>query len=1052
MRKILLMALLFLSLFVCPRAGAQTASTVIKGTVSDEKRLTLPGVSVRAKNSQSAAITDKDGNYSLSVRAGTTELTFSFIGMKTQDVVIGKRTVINVTLISVSTALSDVVVIGYGQQKRQDVNGAISSLKASDFANVPQPSVDQLLQGRVAGVTVTQNSGAPGSQTSVHIRGISSLSGSNEPLYVIDGVPIFGDANNRATSGRSAALGNNDEVAVSPLSLINPSDIESIDVLKDASSTAIYGSRGSNGVIIVTTKRGKNGNARIGYDSYYGFQQQGKFLPMMNLQQYAALQNALADNVQVARRSEFASPELLGLGTNWQNEVFRTAPQQSHQLSVSGGKDGTDYYVSGGYFNQDGTILGSKYKRYSLRSNINSQVKEWLKFGAVIGGSRAEENRGLSDNNGIIYTALLSAPDVAVRNPDGTFAGPITTGPNATGGTINPVAQALSLTNTLVRHNVNSSLYADLKLYRDLTLRSEVNGDFNWSKALQFNPTYAWGGFVNKTATLNESWQSQYYWGWKEYFSYNHTFAAKHNIYATLGYEVNEAQWNGIGAFAQSFYSNDLQTLNLGDAKSARVDEYKGSQSMQSGIARIVYTYNGKYSLTATGRSDRSSKFSEGHQTGFFPSLAISWRLSEEKFMAGVKGVADNIKLRASYGQVGNQNVPNYLYGAALKPSATGFGTGFLIDKIANANLTWESGIQTDFGIDFSLFNNRIEASADYYDRTSKNFLFQAALPAFLVGEGAGGSYLGGVNPPYFNSGKLSNKGFEFSINSRNIASKDFRWNTTLVFSHYKNKVLSLANGTPFIAGNIANGFLSRGVTRTAVGQAVGEFYGYVTDGIFKSDAELASSIPQFGRPIERSATGTWLGDIRYKDLNNDGKIDEKDQTYLGNPNPKFTYGITNTFSYKSVDLSVFLSGSYGAKILNALNYTTAGLSGLYVNQLQSSANFWSPSNPTSNIPAPRGGLDNPNLFTSDRFLESGSYLRIQNVNLAWNLPQQWTRKIKMNRLKVFANGQNLYTFTKYKGLDPEIGAMNQNVFLTNIDLGRYPSPRTVTFGINAEF
>jgi len=1052
MRKILRMALLFLSLFVCFRAGAQNQATVIKGTVTDDKGITLPGVSVRVKNSQAAAVTDKDGNYSISIPTGATEITFSFIGMKSQDVVIGKKTIINVVLVTTATSLSDVVVIGYGQQKRQDVNGAISSLKASDIANVPQSSVDQLLQGRVAGVTVTQNSGAPGSQTSVHIRGISSLSGSNEPLYVIDGVPIFGDANNQATSGHSAALGNNDEVAVSPLSLLNPSDIESIDVLKDASSTAIYGSRGANGVIIITTKRGKNGSARVGYDGYYGFQQQGKFLPMMNLPQYAALQNALADNVQVGRRDEFASPELLGPGTNWQQEVFRTAPQQSHQLSVSGGKDGVDYYVSGGFFDQQGTILGSKYKRYSLRSNFNTQVKEWLKFGAVIGGSRTEENRGLSDNGGIVYTALLSAPDVPVRNPDGSFAGPITTGPNATGGTINPVAQALSLTNTLVRHNINSSLYADLKIYRDLTLRSEVNGDFNWSKALQFNPTYAWGGFINKTSTLNESWQTQIYWGWKEYFSYNHTFAKKHNVYATLGYEVNEAQWNGISGFAQGFYSNDLQTLNLGDAKSARVDEYKGSQVMQSGIARLVYTFDSKYSLTATGRSDRSSKFAEGHQTGFFPSVAISWRLSEEPFMAGIKSIADNVKLRASYGQVGNQNVPNYLYGSALIPSATGFGTGFRIDKIKNVNLTWESGIQTDFGIDFSLLNNRIEGAVDYYDRTSKNFLFQVGLPAFLVGEGASGSYLGGVNPPYFNAGKLSNKGFEFSINSKNIVGKDFKWSTSLTFSHYKNTVLSLANGMPFIVGNIANGFLTRGVTRTVVGQPVGEFYGYVTDGLFKSDAELASSKPQFGRAIDHSPTGTWLGDIRYKDINNDGVIDAKDQTYLGNPNPKFTYGITNTFSYKSVDLNIFLTGSYGAKILNALSYTTTGLSGLYVNQLQSSANFWSPTNPTSNIPAPRGGLDNPNLFTSDRFLESGSYLRIQNVNLAWNLPQKWTRKIKLNRLKVFASGQNLYTFTKYKGLDPEVGSVNQNVFLTNVDLGRYPSPRTVTFGVNAEF
>lgn len=1054
MGKFLRIALLFSFVLMCLRGMAQNQETVVQGTVADEKGVTLPGVTVAVKDSKTAVVTDISGKFRLTLPANAKILVFTFIGAEKQEVVIGNKTTFTITLKSSTTALSDinVVAIGYGSQRRQDVNGAISSVKAADIANVPQASIDQMLQGRVSGVTITQNSGAPGSQTSVHIRGITSLSGSNEPLYVIDGVAISGDALNRSTSGRSVALGSNDEVGVSPLSLINPSDIESIDVLKDASATAIYGSRASNGVIIITTKRGKNGSARIGYDGYYGIQTQGKFLKMMNLPQYAKLQNELADNVQVTRRPDFANPDLLGNGTNWQDEVFRTAPMQSHQVSISGGKEGTDYYISNGYYKQDGTIIGSRFKRYSIRSNVNSQVKSFLKYGMSIGGTRNEEDRGLSDNNGIIYTALLSAPDIAVRNPDGSFAGAISTGPNANGygGTPNAVAQASLLTNNLIRSNVNGSIYADLRITRDITFRSEINGGFDWSKALQFNPTFKYGDYENKTANLTEYWSNSHYWTWKEVATFNRTIARKHVINATLGYELNYAMWNGITDYVQNFYSNDLKTLNLGDAKSARVDEYLGSQALQSFISRVNYTYNNRYSLTATFRSDQSSKFVTGKQTGYFPSAAVSWRLSEEPFMAGIKSVADNIKIRIGYGQVGNQGIPNYLYGSALKPSVTGFGTGFLVDKIANPNLTWETAIQSNAGIDFSLFNNRIDATFDYFDKKSEKFLFQAALPAFLVGEGAAGSYLGGVNPPYINGGKLSNKGFEFTINSHNINTANFRWNTTLIFSHYKNKVLSLANGTPFISGNITNGFLTRGITRTEVGHSVGEFYGYVTDGLFTTEAELRNSKPQFGNAVAKS--GTWYGDIRYKDLNNDGVIDQKDQTYLGNPNPKFTYGINNTFSYKSVDLNIFLNGSYGAKIMNALNYTISGLSGLYTNQLASAANYWTPANPTSKTPAPRGGLDNPNLFTSDRFLESGSYLRIQNVSLGWNLPPSWLHKIKLTRLKVYASGQNLYTFTKYKGLDPEIGSMNQNVFLTNIDFGRYPSARTITFGLNAEF
>ncbi|MEP6927912.1 MAG: TonB-dependent receptor [Ginsengibacter sp.] len=1028
----------------------------VSGSITDDKGDPLSGATVAIKNTTANVTSNSLGVFTINVPVNGKVLVVSYVGMKAQEIAIGKDQVFKITLTPVPNTLNDVVVIGYGTQKRGDVNGSVSTVSAEQIANIPQPSVDQLLQGKAAGLTITQNSGAPGSNTSVHIRGITSLSLSNEPLYVIDGVPISGDANNVATSGRPVSLSNKGQVgagdgetSVSPLALINPSDIESIDILKDASATAIYGSRASNGVIIITTKRGKNGSARINYDGYYGYQEQGKFLKVMDLRQYAVLQNALADVYGTQRRGEFTDPGLLGKGTDWQKEVFHSAPQQSHQLSVSGGKEGIDYYVSGGYLTQEGTILGNNFDRYSFRANVNGKVNDWFKVGAYLSGNRSIQDQSLSDNSGIVYTAVLSAPDQAVYNPDGSYAGPQK---DQVGGQINPVARALDVTNNTIRSNFNGNLYNEIKFLKDFTLRSELNGDFNYSNAKVFLPTYQYGPlYSNNTAKLTEYQANSTYWGWKEYLTYTHTFNSVHNLTVLAGHEVSVSSWGGIDNSVQNFLSNTLQTLNLGDAKTATSGEYKASQSLESGFGRAIYTYDNKYSLTATIRADRSSKFAQGHQTGYFPSFAASWRLSDEKFFSGIKDVADNVKIRVGYGQVGNQAVPNYLYGSALTPFPTGLGTGFNIDKIANPNLTWETAVQTDIGLDFSLFKNRIDVSFDYFNKSSKKFLFQAALPAFLLGQPAEYSGLGVISPPYINGGQLTNKGFEFTLNTKNFVGKDFKWNSTFIFSHYVNNVVSLASGTPFIPGNITISFLSLPVTRTLPGGPVGEFYGYKVKGVFKTDKDLRNAPVQFGRPVANNNASTWLGDIQYIDINKDGKIDEKDQTSLGNPNPKFTYSITNTFSYKSFDLSIFLNGSYGAKIFNALNYQVAGLSGLYQNQLASVSNFWTPANPNSDIPAPRSG-DNPNLLNSDRFIENGSYLRIQNVNLGYTLPQSISKRLKLSRLKVYAGGQNLYVFTPYKGLDPEIGALNQNVFLTNVDLGRYPIPRTITFGINAQF
>ena len=1063
MGKFLRMALLFASFFICSSVMAQGTGTAIKGTVTDDKGGTLPGVTVTVRDSKVSAITNVDGQYNIVVPQGGSVLIFSFIGMQKKEVPIGTKTTINVSLSTASTTLSDVVVIGYGSQKRGDVNGAISSISAKQLQDLPQPSVDQMLQGKASGVTVTQNSGTPGAAVSVRVRGITSFGGS-EPLYVIDGVAISGNANN-GHQLTSSASPSEQETSASPLAQLNPNDIESIDVLKDASATAIYGSRGANGVVIITTKKGKNGSAKINYDFWYGEQTQGKFLKMMNLTQYAAFENSLADEFGTTRRVEFSNPSILGPGTNWQDAIFKTAPEQSHTLSISGAKDGTDYYISGGYFDQQGTVIGSSFNRYTFHTTVNSQVKDWFKVGTSISANQSNQNIGLGNSYGIIYNALLQAPDAAVYNADGSFAGPAVVNGTIEGGR-NPVQQALSITNTLLRSNVQGNMYGDIQFTKDLTLHSEIDGNFDWSNAKTFLPTYSYGAtgstaaFVNTQAQLNEYNASDSYWNWVEHLNYSHTFG-KHAITALVGREVWESSYDGIQAGTKGFTAgNTIQTLGLGTQANNTLGEPKGSTVMESYLARVIYTYDNKYSITATDRSDRSSNFAEGHQTGYFPGVAVSWRLSEEPFMAKIKSVVDNIKIRAGYGTTGNSNIPGYSYGSAINPVVTGLGTGFSFYNFSNPNLTWETAIQKNIGVDFSLFNSRIDASIDLYDKTSKNFLFQQPLPAFLAGGTAEYSNAAIVQPPFVNAGEIENKGIEFSITSRNIVSKDFIWSTNVIFSHYGNKVLSL-NGFPAIIGNVATGFGPQiPATYTQVGGPVGEFYGYKVKGIITTTAQLAQlaqhpqnvvGVPSVVSSDRTLNNGVYLGDIEYYGENNNGNSPNT-QYALGNPNPDFTYSITNNFTYKDFDLSIFLVGSQGGKILNAVKFQTQGEYQLYQNQLATTANFWTPSNPTSNIPTPRSGFGNNNLVMSDRFLESASYLRLQNVRVGYNLPSRWAKYVKMTHLKVFVSGQNLYVFTKYSGLDPEVGSLNQNPTLQNIDYGRYPTPRVLTGGINAEF
>ncbi|MFY7666070.1 SusC/RagA family TonB-linked outer membrane protein [Flavobacterium sp.] len=1021
----------------------------ISGTVTDNKGLGMPAVSIAVKGTTNGVMTDLDGNFKINAKP-TDVLVFSFIGFKTKEITVGNNNELKVQLEEATENLEEVVLIGYGSVKRNDVNSSISSIKGKDIANLRQTSVDQMLQGKLAGVSVTNGSGQPGAAANVRVRGVTSISGTNEPLYIIDGVQISGDATGRATSGRPIAgndftsSGGSGAVAASPLSLINPSDIESIDVLKDASATAIYGSRGANGVIIITTKSGKKGTGKISYEGSSWVTSVAKKLDVLNLRQYAEHQNALAGVFQVPTRAEFAFPELLGNGTNWQDEVYQTAQVTSHNLSFSGGKDGTSYYMSGGYINQEGIIIGSGYKRYTARVNVDSRVKDWLKVGANVNAGISNERITVNQSYvGLISNTLLQAPDIPVRTLSGDFAAP-PAGQNV--AYFNPVAEALIKDNKLIRKNFLGSAFAEATLFKGLRYRLEGNANTEFSENTEFTPSYDRGSQVNLTADLVERRQNWYSTNITNTLTYDFSIR-DHKFTVLAGHEANDSHWEGILANAEGFQTNDIYGLNLSDPDLRQVTSYKGSQSLFSYFGRIMYDFKDRYSISVSIRQDQSSKFdpTTDNQKGYFPAFSFGWKVSNEKFMESIKPYVDNVKFRLGYGETGNQQIPNNAYSAQLAPQSD----SFLPSNFPNPNLVWESMKQTNVGLDFTTLKSKLSVGMDYYRKVSDGFLFRVPLPDYLTG---GSSFYGGIDAPFSNLGEVQNVGFDLTVNFDLKSNSNFNWTSNVVLSTYRNRVNAITDGLPLTQGVNTNGFLPVDVTNTVVGNPIGMFWGYKTDGLFTSEDQFVGAPPQFGQTFGSAPGQTYLGDVRYVDVNGDGEINDRDKTFIGNPHPDFTFGFTNNFTYKNFDLSVFCQGSVGNDIMNLTYRNGTANNQLYQNVLTDALNFYSADNTNTNIPRPINSLANPNQEISDRFIEDGSYLRIQNVTLGYNLPTSILSKVKLTRLRVFASAQNLYTFTKYSGYDPEIGSFNQNVLLSNIDNGRYPSPRTYSIGVNLEF
>lgn len=1043
------------------------AQMLVQGTVYDSSKEPLIGVSVKQQGTAKGVLTDIDGKYAIKVSSANAVLIFSYIGMQEQKINVDGRNVIDITLSPDNEVLDEVVVVGYGTQKKSDITGSVASIGEDAMKKTIVTNADQMLQGKIAGVQVTQNSGAPGGATSIRIRGASSLTSSNEPLYVIDGVPM--GASNNTIGGFDWAGGTNGQNVVNPLASIAPSDIVSIDVLKDASACAIYGAAGANGVVLVTTRRGDKGHSNITYDGYVAWQTAPKKLNMMNLREYALYQTKLLNDGIIGEGNydkTFADPSILGTGTDWQDEIFRTAFMQSHQVSLTGGNDKTTYAMSAGWMGQDGTIVGSDFNRFNSRFNLDHSLTGFLKVGGSLAYTRTNEKITLNDgSDGVIMQAMTMQPSVPVRDFDGKWAGPTTVNGSSSW---NPVALALEKNNTLLRQRVMGNFYVNLELFRHLTLRAEYAFDAGQNENNAYSPRYDFGTLKNDINQMYHREDHSYYWMQKDYLTYHNTFGGKHDLTAMAGFEASKSAWSGSWIVKKNFTSDNLHVMT-NDGEFVNNGGWKDAATTASFFGRVNYGFDNRYLITATLRADGSSKFGPENKWGYFPSVAVAWRIAQEKFLSSANWL-NNLKLRLGYGEVGNSNIDTYRYASAMAQINTPFGTGFFPQNLANEKLKWESSVQYNVGIDFAAFNNRLEITIDAYNKETKDLLLQVYAPSHIGVTNEGNA----IQTPYANIGKTRNRGFDMSIVGRPVVSKDLTWTSNLTMTFNRNKIVALNDDAQVIYGNIDWYSNFQTVSMYKVGQPMGVFYGYETEGIFQNADEIRRHATQTGGNVPYSnsidrTSGVWPGDIKFKDQNGDGVIDSNDQKVIGDPNPDLTYGWTNTLQYKNWELSIGLTGQFGGKILNWVRYRTEAQSSIWDNQDVSVLggvklgliDDQAPASDADNVTVTDNGngiprfssLDgNGNNRMSDRWLEDATYLRIQNISLRYTLPEKWAKSAYITNASIYVNVQNVHTFTKYSGFDPEIGAYNQSSLLQNIDRGRYPTPRTYTVGLNLTF
>lgn len=987
---------------------AQNSSVV--GTVTDEKGVPMPGVSVVQKGTSKGVQTDPNGNYKITAVPSDGTLVATFVGYERKEVQINGNARINISLAPSTKSLGEVVVVGYGTQRKAATTGAIASVKADELTQTPIANVAQGLQSRVSGVQITQNSAAPGGNISVRIRGINSINGTSEPLYVIDGVQVV----------NSGGISD-----ISPLSTINPEDIESVDVLKDASSTAIYGSRGANGVVLITTKRGRSGSTRVTFDSYYGEQKITKMLKMLNGAQFAAEEN------EVYNRTVFADPASFGQGTDWQKLVYRTAPIQSHQLSINGGNEKTQIAISGNFMKQNGIVINNDFTRYSLRANLDHKISQRFKVGTSIFESYSVNNSvpfGSTSVDAAAYTssivgaALAAPPVLQAYDVAGKFYPFVSQLNGFYTESANPIALSYITNRTAVKRTL-ANVYGEVSLLPGLTYRASFNTDLQSSlndyysprlivSPVALGPTSGSASKTNSNSTLllHES-----------IVTYDKKFHNDHSLKVTGVFATQSNMYNTNTASANGF-PNDVtkdEALQLGLVPS--VSSNRTAYRIDSYLGRINYGFKDKYFLDLTAREDGSSVFGANHKYGFFPAIAASWRVIEEPFLKD-QNLFSDFKLRASYGKTGNAGAIGPYQSLSLVGPNGGFNyefnrtynIGIAPTGIANPDLQWEQSLQTNIGLDLAFLKNRYTLIVDYYNKSTSGLIYNQLLPL-----SSGYSSITG------NFAKIQNRGLELAANAK-ILTGAFKWSINGNISFNRNKVIS-------ILGGVDEAFVSA-YSVVKVGQPLGVFKTYVFDGIY-----------QTGEPI-LPGSGSKTGGTKVKDVNGDGMITSDDQTITGNPNPDFIYGFSSNFSYKNFDLSAFFSGTKGNDIYNLGKFTYENPNG-GKNAFASMLNRWTPTNP-SNEYISAVSNQGSRLPISSRFIEDGSYLRCKNITLGYRLPG-----IKgIYSARVYVSVNNLFTITKYSGYDPEVNSYAGSNTVIGIDNIVYPQAKSFLGGVQVTF
>lgn len=1010
----------------------------------------------------------------------------SYIGFTPQTIDVTGKNTFEIVLKEDNQTLNEVVVVGYGTMKKSDLAGATGSMDEKKMKGSIITNLDQSLGGRVAGVTSMATSGAPGSSTSIRVRGQATINAGAEPLYVVDGV-IWNNSNSSGSSvGLGDALGNGSVSTVSPLSSLNPSDIVSMEVLKDASATAIYGAQGSNGVVLITTKRGKAGEAKFTYDGMVAWQRQGKRIDMLNLREFAEYYNDMSSQGMVFKDDRFSDPSVLGKGTNWQDAIFRTALQHQHQVSAQGGTDKVKYYVSGNYMDQDGTIIGSEFKRYGARVNLDSQLKSWLKLGLSANYSNTDQRLLKADQeDGVITYALTTRPDIPIYDINGGYTSISQQGVTNP----NPVALAL-MDDILYKQNLlTGNVFAEVTPIKNLVWHTEIGYSFNWDRGEVFNPTVNLGTWTRSKNYNSIQKSTGSFVQFKNYLTYSGSFG-KHSFTAMLGQECWKSKWDNARTEAQDLPTNTVHNPSLGDPSTFKISNGFGTSAMASFFTRETYNYDDRYLLTYTFRRDGSSNFGPDNRWGSFHSVAGAWRFSNEEFVRKFAGKwLSNGKLRLGWGQTGNSNIGSGKWSSDMTSIGTGLGTAYRPLRIANLNVHWEKQEQTNIGLDLGLFHDKLGITVDVYKKTSKDMLMPMQLPSYM---GTSGNTSSALAAPFGNFGSIENKGLELTINAHPISTKNFSWDSEFEISWNKNKLTKLSGTSS--AAILGVGQWNDVVSKSDVGQPLFQFYGYVTDGVYTSYEDIENSpkpVSYGGSDGYNKYNTVWVGDVKYKDISGpdgkpDGKIDENDRTYIGNPMPKYTFGWTNTFRYKDFDLTIFVNGSVGNKVYNYIRMKLDAMKSVWQNQSSTvlgrshitaidpnkdysngykghNANVvyhWyddidnvQVTNPTS-IPAAHLNDPNENTRVSDRYIENGSYLRVKNITLGYTFPKQWIKHIGLENLRLSCNIQNLWTITGYKGYDPEIGAStsDMNGYVYGLDNGRYPSPTVYSFGLNVTF